>query len=43
MLKAGEVMHRYFYERDLDPATFKEHWEDALRHLEKVRGIVLLH
>ncbi|MFZ8839379.1 MAG: PaREP1 family protein [Pyrobaculum sp.] len=25
MLKAAEVMHRYFYERDLDPATFKDH------------------
>jgi len=34
MLKAAEVMHRYFYERDLDPATFKEHWEDAVKHLE---------
>jgi hypothetical protein len=34
MLKAGEVMHRYFYERDLDPATFKEHWEDAVEHIE---------
>ncbi|NAZ33017.1 MAG: hypothetical protein GU356_01785 [Pyrobaculum sp.] len=43
MLKAAEVMHRYFYERDLDPATFKEHWEDAVRHMEKVKDIVLLH
>ena len=43
MLKAAEVMHRYFYERDLDPATFKEHWEDAVRHIEKVKDIVLLH
>jgi ABC-type amino acid transport substrate-binding protein len=34
MLKAGEVMHRYFYERDLDPATFKEHWEDAVKRIE---------
>jgi hypothetical protein len=34
MLKAAEVMHRYFYERDLDPATFKEHWEDAVKHME---------
>ena len=34
MLKAGEVMHRYFYERDLDPATFKEHWEDTVKHIE---------
>jgi len=34
MLKAGEVMRRYFYERDLDPATFKEHWEDAVKHIE---------
>ncbi len=43
MLKAAEVMHRYFYERDLDPATFKDHWEDAVRHIEKVKDIVLLH
>jgi len=43
MLKACEVMHRYFYERDLDPATFKEHWEDAVKHLEKVKDVVLLH
>jgi len=43
MLKAAEVMHRYFYERDLDPATFKEHWEDAVGHIEKVKDIVLLH
>jgi hypothetical protein len=42
MLKTAEVMHN-FYERDLDPATFKEHWEDALRHIEKVKDIVLLH
>jgi hypothetical protein len=42
MLKAAEVMHRYFYERDLDPATFKDHWEDAVRHIEKVKDIVLL-
>jgi hypothetical protein len=40
MLKAAEVMHRYFYERDLDPATFKDHWEDALRHIEKVQHII---
>jgi hypothetical protein len=43
MLKAAEVMHRYFYEKDLDPATFKDHWEDAVRHIEKVKDIVLLH
>jgi len=43
MLKAAEVMHRYFYEKDLDPATFKEHWEDAVRHIEKVKDMVLLH
>ena len=42
MLKAAEVMHN-FYERDLDPATFKEHWEDAVGHIEKVKDIVLLH
>jgi len=42
MLKAAEVMHN-FYERDLDPATFKEHWEDAVRHIEKVKDMVLLH
>ncbi|NAZ33121.1 MAG: hypothetical protein GU356_02320 [Pyrobaculum sp.] len=42
MLKAAEVMHN-FYKRDLDPATFKEHWEDAVRHIEKVKDIVLLH
>ena len=42
MLKAAEVMHN-FYERDLDPATFKDHWEDAVRHVEKVKDIVLLH
>jgi hypothetical protein len=35
MLKTAEVMHN-FYEKDLDPATFKDHWEDALRHIEKV-------
>jgi len=40
MLKAAEVMHRYFYERDLDPATFKDHWEDAVRHIEKVKDII---
>jgi hypothetical protein len=40
MLKAAEVMHRYFYEKDLDPATFKDHWEDAVRHIEKVKGII---
>jgi hypothetical protein len=38
MLKAAEVIHRYFYD---DPATFKDHWEDAVR--EKVKDIVLLH
>jgi len=43
MLKAAEVMHRYFYEKDLDSATFKEHWEDAVGHIEKVKDIVLLH
>jgi hypothetical protein len=43
MLKAAEVMHRYFYEKDLDPATFKDHWEDAVRHIEKVKNMVLLH
>jgi len=43
MLKAAEVMHKYFYEKDLDPATFKDHWEDAVRHIEKVKDIVLLH
>jgi len=42
MLKAAEVMHN-FYQRDPDPATFKEHWEDAVRHIEKVKDIVLLH
>jgi hypothetical protein len=41
MLKAAEVMHRYFYERDLDPATFKEHWEDAVGHIEKVKDVLL--
>ncbi len=30
--QAGEVMHRYFYD---DPATFKDRWEDAVRHMEK--------
>ncbi len=40
MPKAGGVMHRYFYD---DPATFKDHWEDAVRHIEKVKDIVLLH
>jgi hypothetical protein len=43
MLKAAEVMHRYFYEKDLDPAIFKDHWEDAVRRIEKVKDIVLLH
>ena len=41
MLKAGEVMRRYFYERDLDPATFKDHWEDAVGHIEKVKDVLL--
>jgi len=40
MLKAAEVMHRYFYD---DPAIFKDHWEDAVKHIEKVKDIVLLH
>ena len=40
MLKAAEVMHN-FYKKDLDPATFKDHWEDAVRHIEKVKDVLL--
>jgi flagellin-specific chaperone FliS len=40
MPRAGKVMRKYFYD---DTATFKDHWEDAVRHIEKVKDIVLLH
>jgi hypothetical protein len=40
MLKAAEAVRRYSYERDLDPAAFKDLWEDAVRHIEGVKGLL---
>jgi flagellar biosynthesis chaperone FliJ len=34
LLKAGEPLHRYFYEEDVDPKTFEGLWNDAVKLLE---------
>ena len=34
LLKAGEPLHRYFYEGDVDPKTFEGLWNDAVKLLE---------
>ena len=40
LLRAGEPLHRHFYEKGLDPEAFKEYWSDAVRLVEEARKIV---
>jgi hypothetical protein len=40
LLKAGEPLHRYFYEKGMDYETFKDCWKDAVELVEKVKELV---
>jgi hypothetical protein len=40
LLKTGEVLHRYFYEEDLDRDTFNIHWIEALKLLDEAKHVV---
>jgi len=40
LLKTGEVLHRYFYEGDLDRDTLNIHWTEALKLLDEAKQIV---
>jgi hypothetical protein len=40
LLKAGEPLHRYFYEKDLDAETFRDLWNDAAMRLKTAKDIV---
>lgn len=40
LLTTGEVLHRYFYEEDLDRETFDNFWNKALELLNKAKQIV---
>jgi hypothetical protein len=40
LLKAGEPLHRYFYEKKMDYEAFKDCWKDAVELVEKVKELV---
>lgn len=40
LLTSGEVLHRYFYEEDLDEETFNIFWSKTLQLLDEARQIV---
>jgi hypothetical protein len=40
LLTSGEVLHRYFYEEDLDEETFNIFWSKTLQLLDEAKQIV---
>ncbi|MEM4033599.1 MAG: PaREP1 family protein [Sulfolobales archaeon] len=40
LLMVGEVLHKYFYEGDLDEETFKTFWTKALELLDEVKRLI---
>jgi len=41
LLETGEPLHRYFYEVDVDPETFRDMWNKAINRLETAKNVVL--
>jgi len=40
-LKAGDTLHRYFYELDLEPEAFRDLWNDVInRSREEHRALL---